>query len=95
MDINGTVTLSLTDFENLKHLSAKGTRQLVLHKKLLARTSQFLTALVYDPDIPQEQAQVIIAKVRTLSNALPEINFYHDKANAKIILGLSEEAASE
>lgn len=85
-NVNGTVTISINDFRDLENLAEKGIAQLALHKELMARMGQFITALAYDSSLSSEQAADVISKVGILSKSLPNVDFMHDKENARIIL---------
>ena len=86
MEVNGTVTISLSDYSTLRKLANRGSRLSGLHKELLDKVGRMVSSIVFDPEIDQKQAEKIIEQVRMLSRSLPDINFYSDKDNGRIIL---------
>lgn len=95
MEINGTVNLTLRDFKLLERRAKLGYKHLGLHKDLLREFSKHLSAIVYDSRLEKEQAQAVIGHVKSLSAALPEVEFRHDTENARIILRLAKPLEDE
>lgn len=54
------------------------------------KTARLLSDVIYDPEIEPETAERVIEKLRMMARSLPEINFYSDKENNRIVLKLRE-----
>lgn len=91
MDIDGTVTVSLSDYSKLHRLAKKGVKTLALHQELLDRVSLALSAIVYDPELPPDQAQKVVGHIKALSRSLPQINFYQDAERNRILLEVADD----
>lgn len=90
MEIDGTVTITLRDYSRLRKLANRGTKTLSLHEELLDKTALLLSDVIYDPEIEPETAERVIEKLRMMARSLPEINFYADKENNRIVLKLRQ-----
>ena len=95
MEINGTVTLALRDYSALHRLAKKGKKQLALHDELLDKLSKCISDIVYEPSMEGKQAQLVVAKISALSRSLPELRFYHDSDNQRIIVRLRDDSDTQ
>ena len=76
MDVNGTATISLADFSRLQKAATRGVRLTNLHQPLLQNLSSFLTAVIYNENIPDEVATQMIGELKTFAKSTEGIKFY-------------------
>ncbi len=92
IQIDGNVTISLSDYAKLHRLAKKGVVRLALHNELLGKFSQCLSDIVYEPSMTNEQAEIVIAKVKTLARSLDgQIEFRHDPERQRIVVRTPDE----